>query len=381
MSPIQVLEVVFSLSVQIALLVGLTSWLARRNSTSGMFTERLWTTCLFAVCVVIPAVLALPSFRLMPTAWLNNVLTTTGTVEFRRLAWVMIAIWATGAGLAFLALVAGWSRTSRFLKREVEPVDPQAEDVVDVWKFEMSQTLTNGPSDPVLLVSRSVSGPFCWQFHRPIVVLPEAVLEFPRVELALMIRHELIHLSRQHPLQLFLQKLLDVAFWFHPLVRHLSQQLDRSRELLCDQLAIADSVEAHAYLSSLLRLAEGRSGSSGQREGTLEFLSRRKSWIQDRVAAIADSQWQRRRDAGARPRQLLVLAAAVLLCPVVRVPIETGTSRTAVLSPWPQWSADALHSLGIDVRDYEPDWFSTPQHEHHIPVMPVDYAQATDSDQ
>ncbi len=381
MSPIQVLEVVVSLSIQIALLVGLTSLLARRNSTSGVLTERLWTTCLIVVCAVIPAVLALPSLRLMPAAWLNNVLTSTGTLAFRRLAWGLIAIWGTGAGLAFFALLAGWCRTARFLKHDVEPVDPQAEDVTDVWKFETAQTRTNGPSDPVLLVSRLVSGPFCWQFHRPLVVLPESVLEFPRVELALMIRHELIHLSRQHPLQLFLQKLLDVVFWFHPMVRHLSRQLDRSRELLCDQLAIADSVEAHAYLSSLLRLAEGRTNGSGQHEGTLEFLSRRRSWIQDRVAAIADSQWQRRTVAGGRLRQTLIFVAALLLCPVLRIPIETGTSRTELLSPWPQWSADALHSLGIDVRDYEPDWFSTPQHEHHIPIMPDDYHQVTESGQ
>jgi bla regulator protein BlaR1 len=379
MSPIQVLEVVLSLSVQIAVLVGLTHWLARRNSTSGVFTERLWTTCLIAVCTVIPMALALPSLRLMPAAWLNSVLTTTGTAAFHRLAWAAIAIWATGAGLALLALVSGWSRTVRFLKRSVEPVDPQAEDVADVWMFETAQTRTSGPSDPVLLVSRSVSGPFCWQFHRPIVVLPESVLEFPRVELALMIRHELIHLSRQHPLQLFLQKLLDVAFWFHPMVRHLSRQLDRSRELLCDQLAIADSVEAHAYLSSLLRLAEGRAGDDSLHDGTLGFLSRRKSWIQDRVAAIADSQWKRRTVTGSRCRQTLILTLALMLCPVLRIPIETDTSRTELLSPWPQWSANALHSLGIDVRDYEPDWFSTPQHEHHIPVMPDDYNQASES--
>jgi len=380
MNPIQVLEVVFSLTVQITLLVGLTSWLARRNSMSGPISERIWTSCLLSVCVVIPAVLALPCLRLLPRSWLNSVLTTTGTTEFARLAWVVVAVWAAGVVLSLAKLLAGWIRTFRFLSRHVSPISAEAVDVQEIWEYETDRTRTSGPGKPLLRSSPFVAGPFCWQFHRPMVVLSEAVLEFPRVEVALVIRHELIHLSRQHPIQLFLQKLLDVAFWFHPLVRHLSAQLDRSRELVCDQLAIHDSVEAQAYLCSLLRLAEGSGGAAPDHDGTLEFLWQRQSWIQDRVAAIAASEWKNRTVRGAAWRQFAIVLAALVLCPLLRVPVDSATSRVALVSPWPQWSANALHSLGIDVRDYEPDWFKTPQHEHHIPVMPDDYSQATGSD-
>lgn len=377
MSPVQILEAVFSLSMQIALLVALTSCLARRNSTKGPFSERLWSSCLLSACFVVPAVLALPCLRLLPESWLNSVLTTTGTAEFDRLAWGIVAVWAAGALLSLAKLIAGWIRTFRFLNNHVSPISAEAVDVNEIWEHEIARTKTSGPGSPLLRSSSFVAGPFCWQFHRPVVVLPEAVLEFPRVELALVIRHELIHLSRQHPIQLFLQKLLDVAFWFHPLVRHLSGQLDRSRELVCDQLAIHDSVEAQAYLCSLLRLAEGNGGTANDHEGTLPFLWKRQSWIQDRVAAIAASQWKNREVKGAVWRQFTIGLMALLLCPVLRVPVDSATSRIALVSPWPKWSATALHSLGINVRDYEPNWFKTPQHEHHIPVMPDDYAQAT----
>ncbi|MBI1311456.1 hypothetical protein GC176_09125 [bacterium] len=373
MTSIQLLEILVSLSLQAAALTGLTTRLTRRNTMSGAFTERLWTSCLLAVCGIIPAVLAFPCLRLLPVTWINAVLTATGTSEFSRLAGVTIAIWGMGACLALLGLILGWCRTARFLKRRTRPIDTAAEDGTSLWKSETARTRTNGPSNPVLLGSEFLSGPFCWQFHRPIVVLPDSVFDFPELELRLVIRHELIHLSRQHPLQLFLQKLLDVVFWFHPSIHHLSQQLDRSRELVCDQLAIHDTGEAHAYLSSLLRLAEGPHALSDPPEGGIGFFRKRRSWIQDRASAIAGGLWEQRATAGSRYRQLLIFTAALLLFPVLRLPIDTGTSRTELISPWPQWSADALHSLGIDVRDYEPDWYITPQHEHHVPIMPADY--------
>ena len=101
--------------------------------------------------------------------------------------------------------------------------------------------------------------PFCWQLHRPAIVVPDLLLDFPVEEQRAVLNHELVHLSAQHPLRLFLQRIVEALFWFHPLVWWSSRQAAAAREFRCDAQAVDSQQEVAVYLQSLLRLIEARS--------------------------------------------------------------------------------------------------------------------------
>ncbi len=106
-----------------------------------------------------------------------------------------------------------------------------------------------------IVTSESCATPFCWQLYRPVIVMPESVSEIPDDELRAVIRHELAHLRSRHPMMLFLQRLVEIGFWFHPLVWRASRAAAKQRELSADRKANSSRVDVAAFLRSLMRSA------------------------------------------------------------------------------------------------------------------------------
>ena len=197
-------------------------------------------------------------------------------------------------------------------------------------------------------------GPFCWQFQRPTIVLPEVVLAFPGEEIAAVIRHESVHLCNAHPLWLFVQRLIEATLWFHPAVWWAGRQASATREFACDHQAAPTPESAAALLRSLLRLAQLdcrltpsslASAATGASPSVLAERARRLSG-----ANVARSHGHARLNWTLVP--VLISCAAVTM---LWVPIDFGASTRSLWSPWPSWSARALQSVGITARDYEVD--------------------------
>ena len=138
-------------------------------------------------------------------------------------------------------------------------------------------------------VSADNVSPFCWQFHRPVIVLPEVVRNFPPAEQAAILRHERAHIRLQHPLHLFLQRIVEAILWFHPFVWWASRQAAAAREFRCDRDAVRTRHEVADYLRSLLRLIESRVKPPGRLPTGIGFvgdgslLSRRASVLGEYV--------------------------------------------------------------------------------------------------
>ena len=194
--------------------------------------------------------------------------------------------------------------------------------------------------------------------QRPVIVLPETARDFPPDELNAVIRHELAHLRAEHPVGLFLQRIVEMLLWFHPLVWWASREAERHREFHCDRVSNRNAGETASYLRSLLRLCETtperRPGlSSGLSfHGNHSFIRQRVERLMsaDRPAADDDSSER----AG---RVALVVMAALTTC--LWLPVDIVASSRSAWSPWPGWSASALHELGIPARDYEIDGYQT----------------------
>jgi hypothetical protein len=120
-----------------------------------------------------------------------------------------------------------------------------------------------------------------------------------------------------------LQELLVSALWFHPLVHLFNRMLNRVREEVCDNYAIA-VVDRASYCEALLLLAVGRSGAALR--GATSMWSGRWS-LEDRVRGILDEQrptWTRISGVARSATATLSLA----ICGLVAMPQLTASQTT-----------------------------------------------------
>ena len=115
---------------------------------------------------------------------------------------------------------------------------------------------------PRLLESAEVSAPVAAGVIGNYVLLPTGWAGGScRGEMLAVLCHESAHLARRDHRVVILQELLASVLWFHPLVHLFNRMLNRVREEVCDNYAIA-MVDRPAYCEALLRLAVGRPGAS-----------------------------------------------------------------------------------------------------------------------
>ena len=92
---------------------------------------------------------------------------------------------------------------------------------------------------------------------RPLILLPEAFCS--RVDenrLLSVIGHEMAHVARRDFLSNLLCELISLPLSYHPLTFFIKQQIDRTRELACDELVTARVLAPGVYARSLLWAAD-----------------------------------------------------------------------------------------------------------------------------
>jgi beta-lactamase regulating signal transducer with metallopeptidase domain/tetratricopeptide (TPR) repeat protein len=114
-------------------------------------------------------------------------------------------------------------------------------------KFKMRAWLTTNTMSP------AVCGLF-W----PVILIPQSLAEhFSDEQLRAVLLHELIHLRRRDVWVNFLQALVQIVYWWHPLVWVANARIRRVREEAVDDavmLALRD--ESEAYAPTLLKVAK-----------------------------------------------------------------------------------------------------------------------------
>lgn len=160
--------------------------------------------------------------------------------------WGMISLFAI-ATLAFGLL------RLRSLRRNAEPVLSAELDPALQSTLEECQAIR-----PVeLRVSAEVRVPTAIGFFKPVILLPEWVLEsLSTDELRTVVLHEFAHLRRRDDWTNLAQKLVRALFFFHPAVLWVEKRLSLEREMACDDAVLAETRNPHAYARCLVSLAE-----------------------------------------------------------------------------------------------------------------------------
>ena len=182
---------------------------------------------------------------------------------------------------------------------------------------------------PRLLESAEVSAPVAAGVIGDYVLLPTGWAgSLCRDEMLAILCHESAHLARRDHYVVILQELFASVLWFHPLVHLFNRMLNRAREEVCDNYAIA-VVERPAYCAALLHLAVGRLGRSAR--GATSMWSRHWS-LEDRIRGILNEERPTRIRISGFARSATVMFS-MALCGLIAMPkltaLETGDRSEA----------------------------------------------------
>ncbi len=133
---------------------------------------------------------------------------------------------------------------------------------------------SSGPLEAVsrkarVLLSNDVASPMAVGFVHPAVILPESLPgELAGEELEHVLLHETAHLARKDDWTNLLAKLLGGALALHPVAWWILRQIEREREIACDDWVVARVGSARPYAKSLARMSELRWARRGSAQGS-----------------------------------------------------------------------------------------------------------------
>jgi beta-lactamase regulating signal transducer with metallopeptidase domain len=166
-------------------------------------------------------------------------------------AWGFIAYNVVG-GLLLVWLLARWWQVARRVRRS-----KYSEKLTAILNETRSLAGVKSSAVPVKLTDNSISPAVCGLFQ-PVILIPQSLAEnFSDEQLRVVLLHELIHLRRGDVWLNFLQTLLQIVYWWHPLVWLANARIRRVREEAVDDavmLALHD--EAESYAPTLLEVAK-----------------------------------------------------------------------------------------------------------------------------
>lgn len=260
----------------------------------------------------------------------------------RTLAVLLTLVWAAGAAFHLVRMAYGWRTVARLL-RFAEPHDSP--------RLRRLLNLIDPHLQIRVLMLPGTGGAFCWQTHRPLLVLSPSVLELPDAELELLLRHEVAHLRSGDSLRLLLDQLAAAAYWFHPLVRWTAGETARWRELACDDWVISTGGSPQDYAGLLTTIATQRATPSPS-HAALSFKGT-PSHLIERVRRLTG-----RSPAPHALRATQSLAWAGLVASTFLLALgrfaepQPGLARHD-WTAWPKPTARLLNTFGLKVIDYD----------------------------
>ncbi|MEM6647148.1 MAG: M56 family metallopeptidase [Bacteroidota bacterium] len=159
--------------------------------------------------------------------------------------WLSMAAGAALTGWRWLRLQR-WRRTLR--PAEPEHLNPE----VPAW-----ERAAHLPKPVTYVISDEATTPMTFGWRRPVVVVPSVLIDDAKT-LRAALTHEYTHIWRGDYASGLVQQAVRSAFVWHPVVRTISDQIDRSREILCDaEVLQSPDLAAQDYAALVCQLAVG----------------------------------------------------------------------------------------------------------------------------
>lgn len=202
------------------------------------------------------------------------------------------------------------------------------------------------------IVERRISPAVCGLLW-PVILLPRELVEIlSPAQLHAVLLHELIHLRRRDVWLNFMQALLQIVYWWHPLVWLANARIRQVREEAVDDavmLALRDDADAYApTLLEVAKLALNRPLVSLGLVGIIES----RSALRQRIERLVDFRPPRR--AGLTLVSLLeILAFTAFAVPMGEGPTPTNEAITPSAADFtPAESVENTKSISVRINSY-----------------------------
>lgn len=195
----------------------------------------------------------------------------------------LFLIWVAGIAFGLVRFAAG-CRSAALMRRSARPADD--------WILNLSPHAQSGDlGQDRIYTSRSISVPVVAGIFRPVIILPEQILEsLTPGELRAVLTHEYAHILLNHSRHGLAQRLALILFWPNPFIHFLSRMTTRAREEVCDNSAL-QVTGAACYARTLLTIAE-RATYAPQCSPTLALLG--PEWrLEERISGLLNPRRNR----------------------------------------------------------------------------------------
>jgi beta-lactamase regulating signal transducer with metallopeptidase domain len=246
-------------------------------------------------------------------------------------AWTLTACSLISLGL-FFWLCVRWRQVMQ-LRRSSVPISSLDGHSQLNELFESTKHLARArQSVSCRLIDRAMSPAVCGLF-RPVILLPRLLAnQLPTDQLRTILLHELIHLRRRDVWMNCLQALLQIVYWWHPLLWLANARMRRLREETVDDavmLALAD--QSDAYAPTLLEVAKLAFSRPLTGLGLVGILESRRG-LRQRIERLMNFKTPRR--AGLSVMSLVFIAAvSALAVPMAEAPPKHDAAAHAAQSP------------------------------------------------
>ena len=187
-----------------------------------------------------------------PTPWLPSAVPTAPVRPRLAPDGRLLLTWFAGSTILLGFLIRRSGQVARLL-RQADSANPELQSLLDQARRQL------GLCRPVhLKLSPSAFSPAVCGLRAPVVLLPRQLAErLPHDQLRPVLLHELLHLKRRDVWVNCLQALLQVVYWWHPLVWLANARIRRVREEAVDEaVMVALGAQAETYPATLLEVAK-----------------------------------------------------------------------------------------------------------------------------
>ena len=264
------MRVFLELGVYYVLLMAVMPWL--RRWVSARVCAMLW---------LLPDWIYVFVGRLdLPTDGKKLVLHAPGT-----LVYVLLAVWAVGAvGVMVWKIGSHLAFRRRILKNAVPVTDRQT---LHVWEIELERAWIR-KCKWKLVRSDAVTTPLSIGLYNRTTRIVLPMREYTQEELSLVLRHEIIHISRGDPASKFFLTFCTAMCWFNPLMWAAMRKSADDFELSCDESVLLDEPQPvrRQYAELLLQTA-------GDERGFTTCLSATAGALRYRLKAVMKPEKKR----------------------------------------------------------------------------------------
>ena len=201
------------------------------------------------------------------------------------LVYVLLAIWVVGAvGVMVWKLGSHLAFRRRILKNAVPVTDRQT---LHVWEIELERAWIR-KCKWKLVRSDAVTTPLSIGLYNRTTRIVLPMREYTQEELPLILRHEIIHISRGDPASKFFLTFCTAMCWFNPLMWAAMRKSADDFELSCDESVLLDEPQPvrRQYAELLLQTA-------GDERGFTTCLSATAGALRYRLKAVMKPEKKR----------------------------------------------------------------------------------------